>query len=49
MDQQKCKDTEFRYGMITGKYVIYKGETRLPQDAAGGVTYLNVEEYLKSF
>lgn len=48
LDVQKCKDTEFRYGRITGKYVIYRGETRLPQDGAEGVTYLNVEEYLKS-
>ena len=23
-DEQKCKDTEFRYGKINGKYVVYK-------------------------
>ncbi len=51
LDKQKCKDTEFRYGTITGKYVIYRGATtslvqagvETPED----VTYLNVEEYLK--
>lgn len=51
LDEQKCKDTEFRYGTITGKYVIYRGATislvqagiETPED----VTYLNVEEYLK--
>lgn len=52
LDEQKCKDTEFRYGTIMGKYVIYRGETRplkdMASDAAENVTYLNVEEYLKS-
>lgn len=51
LDEQKCKDTEFRYGTITGKYVIYRGATtslvqagiETPEDVA----YLNVEEYLK--
>ena len=51
LDEQKCKDTEFRYGTIIGKYVIYRGattslvqtEVETPED----VTYLNVEEYLK--
>lgn len=51
LDEQKCKDTEFRYGAITGKYVIYRGTTtslvqagvETPED----VTYLNVEMYLK--
>lgn len=44
MDEKKCKETEFRYGRITGKYVIYRGTPMQYQD----VTYLNVEEYLKS-
>lgn len=52
LDEQKCKDTEFRYGTIAGKYVIYRGATtslvqagvETPED----VTYLNVEEYLKT-
>lgn len=41
-DKQKCKDTEFRYGTIKGKYVIYRGESKTD----GEVKYLNVEEYL---
>ena len=43
VDEEKCKATEFRFGPITGKYVIYRGET---QDI-NGIHYLNVEEYLK--
>ena len=43
VDEEKCTTTEFRYGPITGKYVIYRGET---QDV-NGIHYLNVEEYLK--
>ena len=42
LDQQKCADTEFRFGTITGKYVIYRGET---QDVCE-IRYVNVEEYL---
>lgn len=41
-DTDKCAATEFRFGPITGKYVIYRGET---QDV-NGIHYLNVEEYL---
>lgn len=44
LDEKKCEDTEFRYGRIMGKYVIYRGE----KTEFEGVTYLNVEEYLKS-
>lgn len=51
LDEQKCKDTEFRYGKITGKYVIYRGETTElkaeMKETTQSVTYLNVEEYLK--
>ena len=36
--------TSHRYGDITGKYVIYRGE---PAED-GDVQYLNVEDYLKS-
>lgn len=50
LDKQKCQDTEFRYGRITGKYVIYRGETtklkEKIEDVTENVTYLNVEEYL---
>ncbi len=52
LDKQKCKDTEFRYGTITGKYVIYRGATTsLVQEGVEtqeDVMYLNVEEYLKN-
>ena len=43
LDEDKCKATEHRYGKITGKYVIYRGEGC----AVDGVQYLNVEDYLK--
>ena len=43
VDEEKCKTTEFRFGPITGKYVIYRGETQDIND----IHYLNVEEYLK--
>jgi len=43
-DVGKCSDTEHRYGPITGKYVLYRGESH----AAGDIQYWNVEEYLKS-
>lgn len=44
MNKDKCAETEHRFGEITGKYVIYRGEAT----ASEGVKYLNVEEYLKS-
>ena len=44
IDEEKCKATEFRFGTITGKYVIYRGEAC----EENGIQYLNVEEYLKS-
>lgn len=43
LDEEKCGMTEFRFGTITGKYVIYRGKTR----DVDGVHYVNVEEYLK--
>ena len=45
LDEKKCMDTEYRYGTITGKYVLYRGETKMVDD----VQYLNVEQYLKMF
>lgn len=45
VDEAKCAETEHRYGSITGKYVIYRGEQRTLDN---GITYLNVESYLKS-
>lgn len=43
MDEQKCSDTEHRYGPITGKYVLYRGVSRM----VGEIQYQNVEDYLK--
>ena len=42
-DEEKCKATEFRFGPITNKAVIYRGES----GEMDGIKYLNVEEYLK--
>ncbi len=44
LDDKKCAETEFRYGDIVGKYVIYRGENAQVDD----VKYLNVESYLVS-
>ena len=44
IDAQKLEMTSHRYGDITGKYVIYRGEST----QIDGVQYLNVEEYLKA-
>jgi len=44
IDVKKCKDIEFRYGKITGKYVLYRGK----ECAENGIIYLNIEKYLKS-
>ena len=43
-DEDKCALTSHRYGDITGRYVIYRGDNA----ELDGVQYLNVEEYLKS-
>ena len=42
-DAKKCRDTEFRYGTIVSKNVIYRGASQV----IGGINYLNVEEYLR--
>ena len=42
IDEEKCKMTEHRFGVIAGKYVIYRGADEMVDD----VQYLNVEEYL---
>ena len=44
INEDKCAMTSHRYGDITGRYVIYRGEST----EVDGVQYLNVEEYLKS-
>lgn len=43
-DETKCSETEFRFGNITGKYVIYRGESH----ETNGIRYVNVEEYLRN-
>ena len=45
IDEEKLKNTEFRYGKITKRTVIYRGENTTLED---GIEYRNVEEYLKS-
>lgn len=42
-DEEKCAQTEHRFGKITAKTVIYRGETT----ESGNIRYVNVEEYLK--
>lgn len=44
INEDKCKETEFRFGDIKGKYVIYRGETH----DVDGIHYVNVEEYLSN-
>ena len=41
-DEKKCDITEFRYGKITKKVVLYRGKTCMFND----IHYINVEEYL---
>ena len=43
IDKEKCALTEHRYGTITGKIVLYCGESQMVE----GIQYQNVEEYLK--
>lgn len=40
--EDKLKETEFRFGTIVGRYVLYRGNNTLVE----GITYKNVEEYL---
>ena len=44
INEEKCAMTSHRYGEITGRYVIYRGDSAEVE----GVQYLNVEEYLKA-
>ena len=44
INPQKCADTEHRFGTITGRFVIYRGENTVSE----GVQYLNAEDYLKA-
>ena len=44
IDSEKCVQTEHRYGPITGKFVLYRGEDQI----LNGIQYQNVEEYLRN-
>lgn len=44
IDEEKCAQSEHRYGPITGKTVLYRGENRVIE----GIQYQNVEEYLRN-
>ena len=44
IDEQKCTQTAHRYGPITGKFVLYRGENQEIE----GIQYQNVEEYLRT-
>ena len=43
IDEEKCAQTEHRYGPITGKFVLYRGTNQ----CVGEVQYRNVEDYLR--
>lgn len=43
-DEKKCAEVEHRFGSVTGKYVIYRGENA----SVSGIQYINVEDYLKT-
>ncbi len=42
LDSAKNSETEFRFGRIRSRNVIYRGQSK----TVSGVNYLNVEEYL---
>ena len=44
VNEEKCAQTEHRYGSITGKFVLYRGKSRV----VDGIQYQNVEEYLRN-
>lgn len=43
INEEKCAQTEHRYGPITGKFVLYRGTNQ----CVGEVQYRNVEDYLR--
>ena len=45
IDKEKIEKTEFRYGKIVKKVVIYRGDNKTLEN---GIEYRNVEDYLKS-
>lgn len=43
-DPQRClRQVEHRYGLITGMFALYRGESYVVDD----IEYLNMEEYLR--
>ena len=44
INEEKCAQTEHRYGSITGKFVLYHGESQVIDE----IQYQNVEEYLRN-
>ena len=46
IDHEKCSATEFRYGNIMRKAVIYRGENATVNTMNGNIDYINVEDYL---
>ena len=44
VNEEKWAQTEHRYGSITGKFVLYRGKSRV----VDGIPYQNVEEYLRN-
>ncbi|MGN0804712.1 MAG: ATP-binding protein, partial [Candidatus Coproplasma sp.] len=44
IDEEKCTKTQYRFGTITKKAVLYRGASK----TIDGIQYQNVEEYLKS-
>ncbi len=44
VDEEKCQQTERRFGPIRGRYALYRGEASQTEN---GVQYRNVESYLK--
>ena len=45
IDDAKINELEKRYGKITTKYILYRGEDYFEDDK---IVYMNVENYLKS-
>lgn len=41
IDKNKRDEAEHRFGTITGKYVLYRGEN----STVNGISYVNAEEY----
>lgn len=44
IDKEKCAQTEYRYGPIMEKTVLYRGKNQIIEE----VRYQNVEEYLRN-